>query len=1849
MSFHRIFNRLPSLAASALSLRRPAILVTAFILTISCALAQTTWTGTTSTNWFTIGNWSAGIPTSTVDAVIPAGTPFSPAIGAGGAICRVLTLNAGATLTLNAALDLAGGGVLNGTFAGTGPVRFVGNGNVSGSATLPPVVVNATSNVTFATMTVAGTLTLLGGNVAPNFGQTLTVNGNATFSGGSVFNSGGGAKIDVNGNIVWNGGLTTGPCDLSCSGSWTSDASFSPTNQATVTFDGAALQSVAATFLPSVTVPAGSNISISTATNFRGTLTVAGQMTTTATLDVDVDVSIPTGGSIAFGTTSLTVGRSYFSTGSFTFGPTSTVTFDTTQGGQIAATSAFPNVVVAKPSVFANLMLDGTVNGTFTLTAGNVAPSFSKTWHVIGNATFSGGTVFTGGGSALMDVDGNCLWNGATASGPANFECGGNWTADAGFDPSNGSAVTMNGAGTRSLSGPKFDSLVLGGALVNFTIATDIRSNFSVNVGATAGFGALTHKVGGAISILGGLNSTGTIILDDGSSASISSTPPLPNLSVQKSSAFANVVLQSVTIQGSLTVTGGNLTCPFGQTSVVNGSATFSGGSIFDSGGGCLLDVNGNFSWSGAASTGPCNINCSGNWTSDAGFNPANGAVVTFDGVAPQTMSAINMPSVVVAAGSSVQSGMPTNIKQSLTVNGTFTATANHDVDFDVTIAMGGTATFGSTNLTVGRSFTAIGSYAFAPTSVVTFDSGASGFVTVATPLPNVVVQKSTVFSNISGDGVVNGTFTLLSGNFGVVFGKTWRVVGNAQFTGGTVVNFGGTSVLDLDGNATWNGAVASGPCTISCAGNWTADANFDPVNGSFVTFDGAASRNVSGPRFDHVVLAGATAVFTVATDIDGSLTVNPGATAALGAFTHKIGGSLLVQGMLTSTGQLTFDESGGASIQSVVSLPNVRIEKTSAFANLSFVGVTIQGSMTLVSGNIAPAFNTILSVNGNSTFSGGTVFNSGGTSAIDLNGNATWNGTVASGPCTITCSGNWTADAGYDPNNGAFVTFDKPSGTQTISGALFDNLVVAGQNVVFAQALNIDGGFSVNAGAGANLGAFSHRIGGAVLCLGTLASTGTLILDEPTSATVTSSAVLPNVRIEKTSTFANVSFGTLTIGGNLELVSGNSAPSFSQTLTVAGNATFSGGTLFNNGGTSVLDINGNAVWSGSQATAPCNITCAGNWTADAAFNPTNDSIVTLDGAVPTTIASTAPGGAVRFDGLVVAFSFRRPIANLVLNSDTIAIDPGGILATGAFRLTFPAIAFSVAGILAAEAGGTLALRAGTSVTISANGLLAVVGTASTPATVGGEAGGGYALTVNGTIAANNYIFRQMGPAGIVIAQSATIAPLPFDLRGGLFDQPSFAAGSVLLNIQRAAPVDLRYVNFSNSNGSPNAKNVRTLAGAAVTFTNWGGAFAGPTFEDDPSNLITWAPPQSTQLSTFTLIGAAAKVFVDFTTATEVDVVSFQIERANAIGGPYATIATLPATGAGSAYGFTDTAVAINQTYFYRLTETLNSGATQTVTTGQATPFDPTTVNLLDVGPGGFATVQDAINAATHANTIIRVAPGTYPAFTIGAANPSQVRIVGSAPGQVFVSTTTGRVTIENRVFGDSVVLTDLTIGSATSPNGGVLVQNCDGTVCLDTCVVLASATKIGVEVVDSTATAIQDCAMTGSPALRVRQNSIAQATGGTSGAISVQTGSALETCALSPTSASADGTSTLLQLPGVRPTLLAPRFATVGRPLTIQLAAVPQTPWVLGISILVQWVDVNNPVVQLSSLIDPAFGAILLDSGFTNVAGLDARSYLLPGVQPLLGATLAFEMLAFDASFGAYRLSNAAIVTAVP
>jgi hypothetical protein len=158
----------------------------------------TSWTGLVSTDWFTAGNWSAGIPTADVDATIPASAPNMPTISANAANARNLTVNSDATLNMSGGtLALAANLTNNGTFTATGGTVTLGvstQANILGS-----------SSIRFWNLTVLSNGLLLGTSAGASVRRVATLNG-AFATQGNAFtlesNSTGTAMLVNNSNAV---------------------------------------------------------------------------------------------------------------------------------------------------------------------------------------------------------------------------------------------------------------------------------------------------------------------------------------------------------------------------------------------------------------------------------------------------------------------------------------------------------------------------------------------------------------------------------------------------------------------------------------------------------------------------------------------------------------------------------------------------------------------------------------------------------------------------------------------------------------------------------------------------------------------------------------------------------------------------------------------------------------------------------------------------------------------------------------------------------------------------------------------------------------------------------------------------------------------------------------------------------------------------------------------------------------------------------------------------------------------------------------------------------------------------------------------------------------------------------------------------------------------------------------------------------------------------------------------------------------------------------------------------------------------------------------------------------------
>lgn len=174
-----------------------------FSITYAAPVTATTWTGTVSPDWFTAGNWAAGVPTATIDATIPSGTVFSPSINSGTATTRSLTLNSGTTLTQSdGTLDVRGTWNSSGTFSATGGTV------VLGSTTLASIV--GSTRTRFWNLTVDTNGAQVSTSAGTALQRVLTLTGNFATQGNplTLESNGTGTAMVVNTAGVLTGTVT---------------------------------------------------------------------------------------------------------------------------------------------------------------------------------------------------------------------------------------------------------------------------------------------------------------------------------------------------------------------------------------------------------------------------------------------------------------------------------------------------------------------------------------------------------------------------------------------------------------------------------------------------------------------------------------------------------------------------------------------------------------------------------------------------------------------------------------------------------------------------------------------------------------------------------------------------------------------------------------------------------------------------------------------------------------------------------------------------------------------------------------------------------------------------------------------------------------------------------------------------------------------------------------------------------------------------------------------------------------------------------------------------------------------------------------------------------------------------------------------------------------------------------------------------------------------------------------------------------------------------------------------------------------------------------------------------------
>lgn len=1242
------------------------ILLLSLPVTVWC---QTSWKGTVSTTWNDANNWTAGIPTASVDAVIGDASftgSFQPTISSVTAACRTLTLVSSAnnpvltvskgltvsgTLTIGSGCTISHRGVTvtvkgdfinNGTYTATSNssrITMAGAGitqSINGSGiSFRRLTISAGATVTPAASFAVTIALSVSGTLLPSESATTLISGAGTLSVTAT------GVLHVKGATFATNYALTGTTTLSAGSTVEYSASLS--NQtvrndltySTLRISGALVKTLAGNLnaMNSSTSAAGMIVvnagilDLSSFTANRGT-TVAGGT-----------ISIANGATLRIGGTGTMPAN--FVTRSFAL--SSTVEYNGL--AQNVSAETYGNLTLSSSSGAVVKTMPATaftVAGNLTSTPGaGTSVTFTAAANIVisGNTTINTGTTFNGG-SFTIDISGNWVNTGTFAGGTGTVNM-------------NGPGTSISGTGTHGFNNLNVTATNISAPA---TASITIAGNF-----ATTGPGAFTHAPGGTVTMTG---ATKTI-----TGASIT----LDNLTVSGSmSTTSSVILTgNLVVSGTLTGTGGTITMQ-GASKTISGAGTIVFGSLIIPGTvttavpfsvSTTLDVSGSFSATAGTATfagtstlnGTANLfNVTLNGTSlqlstNAVLGIANTFTVTagtlnvtsttpntvnFNGTAAQTINALTYNRLLLSGGSAkTAAGAITSSYFTLASGTTFNAGSfTHQVLLDFT----NNGTFNAATST----FAFIGSNISTITGVTTFNiltlnKGAQSTQVNLNNDVNAATINMTVGTMNTGTNVVNMTVDRTGP--GIILGNIRRT----QSFG-----LGGIYAFESPNNSlSILGLPLTGSITVSVAIGPIGDFPQGSAINRVYTINTGLTLGLTTVRLHYE---------------DGELNGNNESTMGLwynsGAGWGAIGksGNNTTDNYVEISGQLAINGRWTLSDNSNVVRWNGSVSSDWSNANNWTV---LQGSPSR-----PPGVNDVAEIGTIAFTNQPTISTTASVKAISLGSAQAVNLTVASGGSLTTqgnIAGKWSANVTHNINVGAqtlTVNGDLPLSDGTAAHAI--NLNIGTGTVTVGGSLTQSGGASVVfSGAGRlNIGSNYNYTNGTFT-----PGTGTVSYNGSGAQNI-----------------AGLSYYNLLIGKSAGDALLSSAASAAGTLSITG------GAMTMNAATNVtgdVNISPGAILNSGVV----GLTVGGNWNNSGTFSSSGGT-VTLNGTGTQTVAATTFNNLIVSNtGGSVTLTGNCPInGNLSVNSGTLNLS------------TFTASRASAGGTFTLANGATL-LAGGTS------------------------------------------------------------------------------------------------------------------------------------------------------------------------------------------------------------------------------------------------------------------------------------------------------------------------------------------------------------------------------------------------------------------------------------------------------------------------------------------------------------------------------------------------------------------------
>lgn len=895
----------------------------------------------------------------------------------------------------------------------------------------------------------------------------------------------------------------------------------------------------------------------------------------------------------------------------------------------------------------------------------------------VGNAfTIGNVTVATGANSFTMSgVIGGAGLLTKTGSGTlilsgANGYTGGTALTEGTITVANNSALgtaglTMSG-GTTLLAG--VDSLSIGNGITTLGVGTVNTDAFTFT---------LNGVIGGAGSIV--KTGTGNLVLNGANGYTGGTNVTAGTVTAGNNTAFGT---NDVTMAGGTTLTNnsnnlviannfsiGNITVATGANTFTMNGVVSGAGAITKTGTGNLV-LNGANSYAGGTALTEGTITVGNNTAlGTAGLTMSNG-----------TFLVAGVDGLTVANGITTLAGSTVNTQGfTLTLNGVIDGAGLIEKIGSGNLVLNGANSYtGGTNVVAGT-VTAGNNAAFG-TSLVQMQNG----TTLANNTNNLVIANAFDIGNVTVAtgantftlaGVVNGTGVLTKTGSGNLI-----LNGANGYTDGTALNAGtitvGTSTALGSGRLT----AADGTSLVAGVSGLNV-ANLVTLNGGLTVDSSAGSFELSG------VIGGAGGI----TKVNSGNLILSGANSYAGG-TNLTNGSLTITndnsigtGTLTTTGGTTVIVGTTTGVNTAITLANaVNLGAGTTTLNLQGSTLSFNNDSSIITNGAALTLNGVVS--------GAGALATGNFGTLTLNGNNSYSGgTLINTRSVVYVGSNTAVGTGTVTMGGATGLYNNSGATRTLANSFVLNggSWLGGANDLVLNGTISGAGFVIKAGSqtlvlnGANSysGNTQLRDGRITVGTNTAIGTGSLTVFAPVQAPV---AGLATTLAAGSTGLALANNVTLSSGSNLIVESGTGSFTLNGVisgtgpitkigagnLTLGGTNSFTGGVNLNVGGITLTNSSGLGTGTlttaaGTSLTAGTNLTLANAIAMDGAFTlDTAANTVTLNGIVSGTGPLSKAGS-----GNLVLNAANTYTGGTALNAGTITVANDSALGTGALTM----------------------------------------------------------------------------------------------------------------------------------------------------------------------------------------------------------------------------------------------------------------------------------------------------------------------------------------------------------------------------------------------------------------------------------------------------------------------------------------------------------------------------------------------------------------------------------------------------